>query len=168
MDAPLRESGAVNQDVDVHRLALAVIRASEEQLRGAYARLVCLGAVRSANDDAACHACSVPRAYHFSAWVEEFLRAAPEEFEAVAAARRIHEALEEHADCKRFFVAEEGSTFALFCRVLGEEPARKREQLRPLVFFPWSPIVLRRAIEKAPRDYERLKKRRYRERRDAA
>jgi hypothetical protein len=158
----------VKGEIDVHRLALAVIRTTEEQLRDAYARLVCLGAFRSAEDDATCQACSLPLAYHFSAWVEEFLRVPPEEFEAVAAARRIHEALEEHADCKHFFVAEAGSTFPLFCRLLGEEPARKREQLRPLLFFPWSPIQLRRAIDDAPRTYERLKKRRYRERRDAA
>jgi hypothetical protein len=158
----------VSQDIDVHRLALAVIRTSEEQLRDAYARLVCLGAFRSAESDATCHVCSLPLAHHFSAWVEEFLRVAPEEFEAAAAARRIHEALEEHADCKHFFVAETGSTFPLFCQVLGEEPTRKREQLRPLMFFPWTPVALRRAIEDAPRHYERLKKRRYRERRDAA
>ena len=153
----------MSEDIDVHRLALGVIKASVEQMRAAYDRLVCPGRFGSGEDDAVCQACGLVLAHHYSAWVEQFLEAPPEEWDALVAARWIRETLAEHADCKRFFVAGSGSTFPLYCRLLNQDPERRREQLRPVMFFPWSPIALRRALEHAPTKFERLKKRRYRE-----
>jgi hypothetical protein len=159
----------MNEEVDIYRLAAAVIRASEAQLRTAYERLVCPGMFRSAERDASCKACGRQLAHHLSARVDEFLAAvAPDDQEGLLAARRIQEALAEHSDCKQFFVAESGSTFSLYCKLLNQDPARLREALRPLFFFSWSPIVLRRAIEDAIRCYQRLNMRRYRERKHHA
>jgi len=140
-------------------LALVVIKTTEEALRDAHDRLVCdytdlLG-------EATCSACGKREREHQAPWVQRYLADSVDtgEWAAVRGAVRVYEALEQHAEMKRFFTAgPSASSFPMYCALLQQYPRKKLEELRPVLFFPWSPVLLRRAIKPAMAVYWRKRK----------